>query len=490
MAQTLARVEALAHWLSHLRWSLALLIIAGLAASFTSTVFEGLAKGYVYPYKQVIEHAAFSLAGLLVAWLATFILTRTQPAKRWLRIAIPLAFVISLILVALVRLSPLGESVYGARRWLDIGPVTFQPSELLKVCIVLYLGQLLCWWRRQPRGEGELSYAELRRGVGAGPVPARDGSSKMRAGRAPAPTQVTPTEARFRDNWRTSLKLTELEAAEKLSRLERLLTPSKRGPFAWLQMSTGTEAGATRPLWPSLPPLCFLIILAAMGLTAIQPDLGTTGVILGVSVVTCLLAGTKARDLLVLLAILVGLGGTVMVVAPEFYNYAEERVQTWLDPLANDDDTAYQLTQGRGAVAVGGLLGRGFLKGEQKMNRLPLATKDFIYPVMVEELGSVGGVLILGLFLYLALCGMQLGLASRDPFNQTVIPALGFAVALQAFVNIGTTLGTLPLSGLPLPFLSNGGTSLLVSIFSIGLMYAFARTELLAGDKELAEVLG
>ena len=409
-------------------------------------------------------------------------LTRTHPAQRWLRIAIPLAFFISLLLVALVRLSPLGVSDFGARRWLDLGFVKFQPSELLKICLVLYLGQLLCWWRRQPRGEGEQSYKSAfdRRGE----AKLRPSSTQRFSGEAPLrPYDVTPTEARFRDNWRTSLKLTELEAADKLSRLERLLTPSKRAPLAWLQLDG-------RPLWPSLPPLCFLIILMAMGLTAIQPDLGTTGVILGVSVVTCLLAGTKVRDLLVLLAILVGLGGTVMAVAPGFYNYAEERVETWLNPLANDDDTAYQLTQGRGAVAVGGFFGRGYLRGEQKMNRLPLATKDFIYPVMVEELGSVGGLLIMGLFLYLALCGMQLGLACRDPFNQTVIPALGFAVALQALVNIGTTLGTLPLSGLPLPFLSNGGTSLLVSIFSIGLMYAFARTELLAGDRELEEVFG
>jgi cell division protein FtsW len=180
----------------------------------------------------------------------------------------------------------------------------------------------------------------------------------------------------------------------------------------------------------------------------------------------------------------------LLAVAPGFYSYAEKRIETWMDPLANDDDTAYQLTQSRGAIAMGGVLGRGYLRGEQKMNRLPLSTKDFIYPVIVEELGGLGGVAVMALFLYLAFVGIRLGLASSDPFNQTVIPALGFSVALQAFVNIGTTLGTLPLSGLPLPFLSNGGTSLLVSIFSIGLMYALARAEVAAGDKELEQVFG
>jgi cell division protein FtsW (lipid II flippase) len=422
----------------------------------------------------------FSAAGVLLVCLTSLILSSTHPAKRWLRVAIPLAFLFSLLLVALVRFSPLGVSDFGARRWLDLGFVKFQPSELLKVCIVLYLGQLLCWWRRQPRGDENQGYSSIRR-VGAGPAPARGETANRAAGAAP--TQLTPSELKFRDSWRTSLKLTELEASEKLSRLERLLTPSKRGPLAWLKMDE-------RPLWPSLPPICFLVILASMGLTAIQPDLGTTGVILGVSVVTCMLAGTRARDLLVLLAILVGLGGTLMAVAPGFYNYAEKRIETWMHPLANDDDTAYQITQSRGAIAMGGLMGRGYLRGEQKMNRLPLSTKDFIYPVIVEELGGLGGVAVMALFLYLAFVGIRLGLASSDPFNQTVIPGLGFAVALQAFVNIGTTLGTLPLSGLPLPFLSNGGTSLLVSIFSIGLMYALARAEVAAGDRELEQVLG
>ena len=471
-AQTLARVEALSHWLMHLRWSLALLIAAGLAASFTSTVYYRLALGRP-PYRDFIEHAVFSVAGVILVCLTSWILGSTHPAKRWLRVAIPFAFIASLLLVALVRFSPLGVSDFGARRWLDIGIVKFQPSELLKVCIVLYLGQLLCWWRRQPRGDEADSYKEV----------GQTFRSAKQAGLKTSPTGLTPTEARFRDNWRTSLKLTELEAAEKLSRMERLLTPSKHGPLPWLKLDE-------RPLWPSLPPICFLVILLAMGLTAIQPDLGTTGVILGVSVVTCLLAGTKLRDLLVLLAILVGLGGTAMAVAPGFYTYAEERIETWLHPLANDDDTAYQLTQSRGAIAIGGVLGRGYLHGEQKMNRLPLSTKDFISPVIVEELCGLGGIAVMLLFLYLADAGIQLGLASRDPFNQTVIPALGFAVALQAFVNIGTTLGTLPLSGLPLPFLSNGGTSLLVSIFSVGLMYAFARAELVAGDKELEGVFG
>jgi cell division protein FtsW (lipid II flippase) len=461
-AQVLERVERLANAQSHLRIALTLLIVAGLAASFTSTVYLQLALDRP-PYKEFAQHLLYSLAGLALIPITCKVLEGGGKAKRWLRIAIPCAFILSLILVALVRFSPLGVADFGARRWLDLGFVKFQPSELLKISIVMYLGQLLCWWRRLPVGERSLAQSG-----GGGTPPLRQ--------RSDSPTF-------YRDRWQASIAISERVASERLSGLERLLRPSKYGLLAWLKLDE-------RPSWPALPISCFLIILLAMGLTAIQPDLGTTGLILGVSVVTCILAGTRARDLLVLLAILIGLAGTMLIAAPGFYNYAEKRIETWLNPLANDDDTAYQITQGRGAVVVGGLFGRGFLRSEQKMNRLPLSTKDFVYPVIVEELGSIGGLTVMALFLYLAWAGLQLGLACRDPFNQTVIPALGLAIALQALVNIGTTLGTLPLSGLPLPFLSNGGTSLLVSIFSIGIMYALARAELREGDRELEQVFG
>nr|MDQ3024276.1 FtsW/RodA/SpoVE family cell cycle protein [bacterium] len=420
-------------------------------------------------YRDFIEHLAFSAAGLAVVVLTCYIVERFSPSRRWLRIAIPIAFGVSLLLVLLVRVSPLGVSDFGARRWLNLGFVTFQPSELLKVSIVLYLGQLLCWWRRMPKdGTVGWTFRSAR----------NRGSEDPRHYRSDSPTY-------YRDSWKTSLELAQHSESEKLSTLERLLKPGKHGLLGWLRIDG-------RPSWPNLPKLCFLIILLAMGLTAIQPDLGTTGLILGVSVLTCILAGVRARDIMVLAAILIGLGGLLLIAAPGSYNYADKRIDTYVKLLRNqevdDNDAGYQITQGRGAVVVGGLIGKGFLNSEQKMNRLPLSTKDFIYPVIVEELGSIGGVAVMALFLYLAYCGIMLGLASGDPFNQTVIPALGLAVTLQALVNIGTTLGTLPLSGLPLPFLSNGGTSLLVSIFSIGIMYALARAEMLAGDKELEKV--
>jgi cell division protein FtsW len=155
-----------------------------------------------------------------------------------------------------------------------------------------------------------------------------------------------------------------------------------------------------------------------------------------------------------------------------------------LHPYENTDGDAYQITQSRGAIAAGGLWGAGYLKSDQKMNRLPLSTKDFVYPVMVEELGYVGGVLVIVMFLYLAWVGKNLALCCRDPFARTVIAALGFTICLQAFVNIGTTMGTLPLTGITLPFFSDGGTSLVVSLMALGFMYALARNELVALERD------
>jgi cell division protein FtsW len=174
---------------------------------------------------------------------------------------------------------------------------------------------------------------------------------------------------------------------------------------------------------------------------------------------------------------LVLVAGIVFVAVPNEYRYASQRLHTWLNPMESNDGAAYQITQARGALAVGGLWGRGFLESNQKMNRLPLSTKDFVYPVMVEELGFAGGVWIILLFVALAWAGLGLSRSCRDPFNQTAIAALGFTVCLQGLVNIGTTIGTLPLSGLTLPFFSEGGTSLVVSLLAVGTMAALALGE-------------
>lgn len=396
-------------WLARLGWLLAALILFGLAVSFSATVYLNLALDRS-PYIDFLDHAKFVAVGLAIAG-AALLAASARGAKRWLRYAIPVAYVLSLGLVLAVRISPMGVTIDGARRWLDIGPLTFQPSELLKVALILYIAQWLCWWRK-PKDSAA--------GCGAAPYP-------------------------------------EAESTGITSLMRARIGPCR---------------------WPEMPKRCFPVILIPLGLTALQPDLGTTGVILAVSLITMALSGVRMRDFATLLGVLALIGSLGVLLSPGAYDYAHERLVTWLNPTADPDGDGFQITQSRGAIVSGGLFGRGYLRSEQKINRLPLSTKDFVYPVIVEELGLVGGVGVIFLFTCLGYIAIKLGQCCRDPFNQTVVAALGLAIALQALVNIATTVGTLPVSGITLPFFSGGGTSLVVSIFSFGMMAGLARQDL------------
>ena len=421
-------------WMNRLLVVAGLLALFGVLASFSSTVFLNIALDRP-AYREFLSHLAFLSFGVVFSYGLTLIVGRFRPIKRWLRVLIPLAFLASLVLVALVQAGGLGQEVNGARRFLNLGFITFQPSELLKITVVLYLGQLLCWWRRPAPEKGA------------------DGSK----------------EAEY-----------EYNPAGDVEYRGRIHAKTPRE--SWFKR---TFIRGERPVWPELPKRCILIMLLALGLTAIQPDLGSTGIIFGSSILTIVIAGVDLRVLGRFLAVLV-LGGLLLIgfakaVAPGKYDYAAQRVSTWwvsiTTPAPDEDGPAYQLAQSRGALALGGATGRGFLKSDQKMNRLPLSTNDFVFPVMVEELGYVGGVTIILLLLSLAYVGMRLSYCCRDPFAKTVIAALGFTICLQGFVNIGVTLGTLPLSGLTLPFLSYGGTSLVVTLTAIGIMYALGLNE-------------
>ncbi|MCC7478533.1 FtsW/RodA/SpoVE family cell cycle protein [bacterium] len=405
-------------WLSRLYLVSALLLAFGVACSFSTTVFLHLAEGKP-PYKEFIEHCVFMALGLGAVSGIMLLGRLIRPARRWLSWLVPAVWALSWLAVLAVAVTPLGVVVNGSRRWLDLGVVMFQPSELLKVSVVLYIAQLMCWYR-------------LRRAVPAGSLLQQNAAAGLQ------------------------------DAAAKL-RSFRLMP-------------------AGRPVFPAMPPQALLIILLSAGLTALQPDLGTTSIILAGGVLTMLLATVRVKDLLVLGAILLLLVGAVFVVKPGKFDYAAERVQTWLNPRAAADAEGYQITQSRGAIAegatgLGSLTGKGFLKSEQKMNRLPYSELEFVFPVMVEELGFLGGAAIIILFGALAFVALQLSRRCRDPFANVAIAALGYLIVIQAFVNIATTLGSFPLTGITLPFFSGGGTSLLVSMTALGLMAMLAAAE-------------
>lgn len=440
------RSARIRQWTQRLLLATAVLVGCGLLASFSTTVFLNIALERP-AYSGFIRHVVFVAAGGAAGFIALVLINRLRPARRWLQVLIPLAFFLSLALVALVQIPGLGMEVNGARRFLNLGFIQFQPSELLKVSLVLYLGQLLCWWRRTPE--------------------------ELRAEQAQAQSQP-PDEYDPRGDVEANGALGAPAATER------------RRPF-WLLRDS-------RPVWPELPKRCMVIVLATLGFTAIQPDLGSTGIILGSSFLIFVLAGVRMRELLafaLLLGCVIAAGLAVTwAFDSDRYDYAAQRLSTWVasidKPAPDEDGPAYQLAQARGALAVGGLWGRGYLNSDQKMNRLPLSTSDFVFPIVVEEFGFAGGLFVMLAFLYFAWTAMRLAFCCRDPFNKTVISALGFTICLQAFINIGVTIGTLPLSGLTLPFFSAGGTSLFVTLLAVGLMCGLGFSEINSHQAEPA----
>jgi cell division protein FtsW (lipid II flippase) len=432
------RSSQLRTWMLRLIACIALLMVFGALTSFTTTVYMRIAQGRP-PYSDFIQHLVFYALGIGAAVGLTVVFRLFQPVRRWLRIVIPLSFFLSLLLVAMVKLTPLGVDWMGSTRHLNLGFVVFQPSELLKITVVLYIAQLLCWWRRMPEGHADAAQPDV--------ADAQLSSLERRRRRAlnqasSEPGEVLPT------GW--------------LAEARRFFTPSVR---------------SARPRWPELPRRILLLLLLAVGMTAIQPDLGSAAIIMAAGVIAVLIAGVSMRQVAFCALVVAGIALLLLFAAPGHYNYAQKRINTWLNPLENSDSAAYQITQSRGALAVGEWFGRGYLKSDQKMNRLPLSTKDFVYPIVVEELGYIGGVAVILLFLGVAWTGSRLAMLCRKPFNQTVIAALSLTICLQGFVNIGTTIGTLPLSGLTLPFFSAGGTSIFVTLLAIGTILALALEE-------------
>lgn len=393
-----SRIMSLLRSVRQLGIVLLLLMFSGAAMVYSTTVYSNIAAGNNI-YADFIRHMTMMAIGtvLSVLGIASFVLF--SPVRRWARYVIPVLFLCSLLFVVLVKFSSLGASANGATRSITLGSVTFQSSELMKLTLILYLAQLLCWWRRQP---DELARAR--------------------------------------------------EQGRKLDR--------------------------HRPNWPHVPALCFAVIGAAAFFTVIQPDLGSTAIIVAASVITLVIAGISRAQLALVLGSLVLLGLSVFYVAPHFVPYVSQRLETYRNPMANENAASFQITQAIGAIIEGGLTGKGYLNSEQKLNRLPFARTDFVFPVIVEELGLLGGMFVIGLFIMLALVAMQLSARCRDPFHRTVSAALGFTICLQALVNIGVTTNALPNSGLTLPFYSVGGTSLIVSMASVSLIMAIGLAEI------------
>lgn len=203
-----------------------------------------------------------------------------------------------------------------------------------------------------------------------------------------------------------------------------------------------------------------------------EPDLGTALVVAGVFMTMLFAAGAQVSHLLGMSA-----AGAMVVIASVLAKpYRLKRITSFLDPEADPQGAGYHAIQSLLAIGSGGLYGRGFGVGHQKYKYLPEAHTDYIFSILAEELGLVGTLCVVFLFMALLYKGCQIALQCRRPYLRYLALGVTFQVCLQAFLNIGVVTGSTPSTGLPLPFISYGGTSLLFSLLSVGLLMNVARS--------------
>jgi len=293
--------------------------------------------------------------------LVGFIVASRFPHHRLSHYAVPLLGT-AIILLLLVLIPGLGVQALGARRWLNLGFTSFQPSELAKLALAIYLAKL----------------------------------------------------------------------AKNRPKFVQFMAP--------------------------LGILCILIMA--------QPDLGTTLVILGMGLVTYFGMGGRLGPFaltapVVVLAIL----GYVLI-SP----YRLGRLQTFLNPEADPLGSSYQIRQALIGLGSGGVFGIGLGQSRQKFDFLPEATTDSIFAILAEEMGFVGASVLILAFLALGLLGLRISQNASQPFSQSLALSLTVWLWFQAFINLSALVALVPLTGIPLPFISYGGTSLVVNLVAAGIL--------------------
>jgi cell division protein FtsW len=208
------------------------------------------------------------------------------------------------------------------------------------------------------------------------------------------------------------------------------------------------------------------IVAVVGGLVVLQPDLGTALVIVGVAALLLFSAGLEWRW--------IGLG--FAMAAPAFYVFVYSvpwrwtRFAAFLDPWSDSLGSGYQIIQSLTSVGSGGVTGVGLMEGQQKLFFLPEPHTDFIFAVVGEELGMIGTLMVLGLFGIFTWRGLRAAMRAPDPHGCYLALGITLMVSLQAFFNMSVVLGLLPTKGIPLPFLSYGGSSFLIMLLGVGVL--------------------
>src|SRR6266571_3165776 len=213
-----------------------------------------------------------------------------------------------------------------------------------------------------------------------------------------------------------------------------------------------------------LPPLAVAGTLGALVLA--QPDLGNCLTLIALTFALLFLAGGRLGHLGLILAPAVPLIAIAIWAAP----YRLRRITAFLDPWSDPRGSGFQIIQSWLAFGNGGVLGQGIGASKQKLFYLPEPHTDFIFAIIGEELGFLGAVAIVALFMVLVWRGLRIGLRAPDPFGAYLALGITVLIAIQTLVNLGVVMGLLPTKGLPLPFISFGGSALLVTMLSTGVL--------------------
>ncbi|MDO7905405.1 stage V sporulation protein E [Paenibacillus sp. JX-17] len=234
----------------------------------------------------------------------------------------------------------------------------------------------------------------------------------------------------------------------------------------WLSRKDYDISSFTRGL---LPPLG--LIGLAFGLIMMQPDLGTGTVMLGASLLIVFTAGARWKHLGFLA--LGGAAGFVGLIAAAPYRL--KRITAFLDPWSDPLGAGYQIIQSLYAIGPGGLGGLGLGMSRQKYSYVPEPQTDFIFSILAEELGFIGGLIVLLLFLVLVWRGMRVAMTMPDAFGSLLAAGIVGMVAVQVVINIGVVIGMMPVTGITLPLISYGGSSLTLMLTALGILLNLSR---------------
>ena len=214
-----------------------------------------------------------------------------------------------------------------------------------------------------------------------------------------------------------------------------------------------------------------MVLALFLGLIFIEPDWGATALLATVCGLMLFLAGTKLRFMVPPVIVLGVAGGFLLSQNTVRLN----RITSWLDPEGTKQGVGYQAWQSLIALGSGGTTGLGLGNGRQKLGFVPEHHTDFIFSVIGEELGLVATMGVVVAFVLFVVCGAYIAMRSRDFFGFLLASGMTLLIGLQAFINIGVVTSTLPNKGLPLPFISRGGTNLVVMLFCVGVLLSVAR---------------